>query len=670
VGLPLDLASINIARGRDTGVPSLNEARREFFAITQDAQLAPYTSWVDFAAHLKHAESAINFIAAYGTHPSITSAATTADKRAAALAIVTGEGFTGTEEDRLAFLNGPAASTGVDDIDLWIGGLAEKQMPFGGLLGSTLNFVFETQLEKLQNGDPFYYLSRTASLDFAASLENNSFAKLIMLNTDMTHLPADVFSTPTHILEVDSSKQFTGLGGDGRADPTGDSDLIPLVIRDNPGTPGTDTNYLRYTGPDHAVLGSTAGNDTMIASIGDDTIYGDSGNDRIDGGGGVDNVFGGDGDDTFIYTIGDGADGVNGGADFDTLKVSGTGGNDTLDVLFNGTLLLSLEGGALANLESITADLLGGIDTLSYAGTTNIDVTANLTTGTASGFTSLANIENLIGGNGHDTLTGDGLVNVLTGGTGDDTLSGAAGDDTFIYTIGHGADTVDGGADSDTLNITGTAAANTLDVVFNGTALTNFEGGTVANVEAVTANLGGGIDTVNYGATTASVTVDLATGTASGFTLITNIENVTGGVGNDTLTGDANANTLNGGAGNDVLKGGVGNDTLNGGAGNDILHITAGNDILHITAGNDVFVFEVPSFDSTINGFDANPVGGQDLLDISARGITTATFATAVNITAEGTGTMIDFGDPAVAHFHLVDVNAAAITAADFILAS
>ena len=50
VGLPLDLATINMARGRDTGVPSLNEARREFFAMTGDSQLTPYTSWVDFAA--------------------------------------------------------------------------------------------------------------------------------------------------------------------------------------------------------------------------------------------------------------------------------------------------------------------------------------------------------------------------------------------------------------------------------------------------------------------------------------------------------------------------------------------------------------------------------------------------------------------------------------------
>jgi Ca2+-binding RTX toxin-like protein len=128
--------------------------------------------------------------------------------------------------DRLDFLNSTGAwandaglpkdvdgvtTTGLGSIDFWIGGLAEKQMPFGGLLGSTFNYVFENQMEKLQNGDRFYYLERTAGLNFLTELENNSFAKLIMANTDTTHLPGDVFSTPAFTLEVDQSKQFTGI---------------------------------------------------------------------------------------------------------------------------------------------------------------------------------------------------------------------------------------------------------------------------------------------------------------------------------------------------------------------------------------------------------------------------------------------------------------------------
>ena len=322
-----------MARARDAGVPSLNAARREFFAGTGDSQLTPYTSWVDFATHAKHPESVINFIAAYGTHTSITSETTLEGKRAAATAIVLGGN--GAPADRLAFLNSTGAyanlangvtTTGVDDIDFWVGGLAEQQMPFGGLLGSTFNFVFETQLEALQDGDRFYYLSRTAGLNFLTELENNSFAKLVMLNTDATHLPADVFTTPAFTLEVDPARQLTGLGVDGRADPVGDSIFVPLVERDNPATPGPDTNYLKYNGEDHVVLGGTAGNDILIASIGDDTLWGDGGNDRLEGGDGVDNINGGAGDDIITDLGGidnikgeDGNDVINAGNEADLI---------------------------------------------------------------------------------------------------------------------------------------------------------------------------------------------------------------------------------------------------------------------------------------------------------------------------------------------------------------
>ncbi len=88
LGLPMDLAAINIARGRSEGVPSLNNFRRAISTRTNDAALAPYTSWVDFGENLKHPESLINFVAAYGKHPTILAATTVAAKRAAARAIV------------------------------------------------------------------------------------------------------------------------------------------------------------------------------------------------------------------------------------------------------------------------------------------------------------------------------------------------------------------------------------------------------------------------------------------------------------------------------------------------------------------------------------------------------------------------------------------------------
>ncbi|MGH8431104.1 MAG: peroxidase family protein, partial [Solimonas sp.] len=172
LGLPLDLAAINLARARDTGVPSLNAARREFYELTGDSQLKPYESWIDFMQGLQHRESLVNFIAAYGTHAAIVSATTLADKRTAADLLVFGDGddLDGvtiggvTYTDRIDFLNGTGSFanqngvtvTGVDNVDFWIGGLAERIAPFGGMLGSTFNFVFETQLEALQNGDRLY----------------------------------------------------------------------------------------------------------------------------------------------------------------------------------------------------------------------------------------------------------------------------------------------------------------------------------------------------------------------------------------------------------------------------------------------------------------------------------------------------------------------------------
>ena len=41
---------------------------------TNDGQLAPYTDWSDYGQHLKHPESLVNYVAAYGEHPTITRA--------------------------------------------------------------------------------------------------------------------------------------------------------------------------------------------------------------------------------------------------------------------------------------------------------------------------------------------------------------------------------------------------------------------------------------------------------------------------------------------------------------------------------------------------------------------------------------------------------------------
>ncbi|MDP9463826.1 MAG: heme peroxidase, partial [Actinomycetota bacterium] len=255
VGLPLDLAVLNITRARETGAPTFNEARAQFYAMTNDAALAPYTSWTDLAPHLKNPASIINFIAAYGEHSSITSETTFAGKRAAATTLVLGGGTAPT--DRVDFLNhtGTWASTetGLNNVDFWIGGLAEAKLEFGGMLGPTFNFVFEAQLEKLQNGDRFYYLSRTQGTNILNELEPNLFSALVMRNSDLgdagqtTHLPGLLFTTPSYTLEMDQANQRTGIvGPDGvtlNGDPVGDDPILnainPLVTRV---APGADVN--------------------------------------------------------------------------------------------------------------------------------------------------------------------------------------------------------------------------------------------------------------------------------------------------------------------------------------------------------------------------------------------------------------------------------------------
>src|SRR4029077_4908525 len=88
LGLPLDLGALSIARGRDTGVAPLNLVRNQLYSLSGEAQLKPYSSWADFGSQLKHPESLVNFIAAYGTEPTVTGATTMVAKRAAAQALV------------------------------------------------------------------------------------------------------------------------------------------------------------------------------------------------------------------------------------------------------------------------------------------------------------------------------------------------------------------------------------------------------------------------------------------------------------------------------------------------------------------------------------------------------------------------------------------------------
>ena len=177
--------------------------------------------------------------------------------------------------------------------------------------------------------------------------------------------------------------------------------------------------------------------------------------------------------------IGQGADIVNGGADSDTLVIVGGAGDETLTVVSVGAVLTTVAGGAVTGIESVTANLDGGIDALSYAGNAAANgVTVNLGTATATGFTSAVGFENVTGGAGADTLTGDANANVLIGGGGADTLNGGAGID--VLNGGAGGDILTGGDGADAIN-TGATNDDIIDVIrFSdateyGDTITNFD---------------------------------------------------------------------------------------------------------------------------------------------------------------------------------------------------
>jgi beta-lactam-binding protein with PASTA domain len=408
VGLPLDLAAINIARGRSEGIPPLNVARRQFFTATRDTAVRPYSNWFEFGLSLKHQESLVNFVAAYGTDPTITSATTMAAKRAAASLLVAANG---------TFMFAPAATSGLDLVDFWIGGLAERQAVFGGLLGSTFNFVFEKQLESLQDGDRFYYLQRTDGLNLRFQLEGNSLAELARRNTDLDGTMDVIFNTADYILNV---ADFPGTAtvdlGDGAS-------LITLAD-------GTKLFFDPLHRGKNIVFNGAATDDRLQGDIGDDSFFGNDGNDRIVGGEGNDTLNGGNGDDV---GFGDNGDDVFKGGPGNDAANGGPG--------FGGDLLIGGDGQDF---------LLGGDDGVEYFGGPGNDILIDGTTRSEGIFGGTGD-DWLDGGDGHDgggfgdegnafdLLAGldfAGGDDVIDGGPGQDGHFGEGGDDIFLMSEG------------------------------------------------------------------------------------------------------------------------------------------------------------------------------------------------------------------------------------------
>jgi hypothetical protein len=135
----IDLVATDIQRGRDLGLPSYNQTRQDFglAAVTSFSQISS-----DPAVQAK-------LQAAYGS---------------------------------------------VDKVDAIIGGLAEDKVP-GALVGPLFYHSIKDQFERLRDGDRFWYENGQFTQAELNKIRASTLAQVIMQNTGITGLPADVFTS-------------------------------------------------------------------------------------------------------------------------------------------------------------------------------------------------------------------------------------------------------------------------------------------------------------------------------------------------------------------------------------------------------------------------------------------------------------------------------------------
>jgi Ca2+-binding RTX toxin-like protein len=274
-------------------------------------------------------------------------------------------------------------------------------------------------------------------------------------------------------------------------------------------------------------LDGGAGNDALSGGSGSDWLVGGPGADELSGASEADHLTGGDDEDTADYAerpsgvtvtldglpgsgnLADGPPGIRDTVDSDVENIRGGAGDDVL----TGNAQANLLDGGLGD-----DDLhgLGGVDTVDYSARSVelfVDLGGPATSGAADESDDVsADIENVIGGSANDVLVGSSVANLVQGRAGDDVLDGAAGPDTL-----RGGD---------------------------------------------------GVDWASYEGRAASVFADLDGALSDdgeageGDTLVSDVEAVEGGAGNDVLTGGASDNVLDGAAGADQLSGGGGADAV------------------------------------------------------------------------------------------------------------
>ena len=99
-----------------------------------------------------------------------------------------------------------------DDMDLWIAGLAEKSEG-DSLVGSTFGAILTDQFERSRNGDRFWYENQFSSSDIA-TLNNTKLSDVIMRNSDIDNMQENAMVAPTEEAPVQVPAEDVAPQGD------------------------------------------------------------------------------------------------------------------------------------------------------------------------------------------------------------------------------------------------------------------------------------------------------------------------------------------------------------------------------------------------------------------------------------------------------------------------
>jgi autotransporter-associated beta strand protein len=324
----------------------------------------------------------------------------------------------------------------------------------------------------------------TTTLDtngFDTFIKGAQFQNIVIIQTSSGTIDI-TFNDVDYIEDISDGAEVTVNG------TAGFDRLIFNVVGDLDLGPDTFT-FNNWSSTDLIELNGNAIANQIIGSTRRDFIYGNDGDDILAGGGGSDRIFGGNGNDIISLNADNDASNVDGGANSDTLRITGdiasigtVTGFEAIEMQNNAIFQISGAKFAsgfdffstLSGTGSIVVNLTIGDQQVQARGMTgqvgsNIDFIVNGSSNTDIIKGALGVTNDLRGNSGIDQIVGGNLNDIINGGNDGDKIRGDGGADTI--TGGTGADVFKYRAATDSA----VAAPDTITDFLSGTDRLNFK---------------------------------------------------------------------------------------------------------------------------------------------------------------------------------------------------